>query len=95
MVMSQGPRVGRSPHREDWLAGSRLGVTVSRRVGHAVVRNRVKRHVREWYRTTGRHGLEGMDLVVVARASARALPGSQIRVQLDELLGEALTRYAR
>ena len=29
---------------------SRLGVTVSRRIGNAVVRNRVKRRVREFFR---------------------------------------------
>lgn len=46
---------------------TRLGVTVSRKVGKAHVRNRVKRLVREAFR---RHRLEmprGLDLVLVAR----------------------------
>lgn len=31
---------------------ARLGMIVSRRVGNAVVRNRIKRCVREWFRTS-------------------------------------------
>ncbi len=50
------------------LAG-RLGITVTKKVGNAVVRNRIKRLVREWMRT---HGWvpTGWDIVVVAKDSA-------------------------
>src|SRR5688572_2737735 len=50
------------------LAG-RLGITVTKKVGNAVVRNRVKRLVREWMRL---HGWvpAGWDMVVVAKDSA-------------------------
>ena len=53
------------------LAGSgRLGITVSRKVGGAVVRNRVKRWIRECYRR-GRRAFPGqVDFVVVARPAA-------------------------
>jgi ribonuclease P protein component len=47
---------------------SRLGVTASRRVGNAVVRNRAKRVVREAFRATGDLFREGIDLVVIVRA---------------------------
>ena len=51
---------------------SRLGVTVSRRVGIAVVRNRVKRRVRECFRKELRARLPaGTSMVVIAR-TARA-----------------------
>ncbi len=47
----------------------RLGLTVSKKVGNAVVRNRVKRVVREVFRRS--HPFEGMglDLVVIPRAA--------------------------
>ena len=46
---------------------SRLGVTVSRKLGHAVVRNRVRRRLREIYRLHEAELLPGTDMVVVAR----------------------------
>lgn len=49
----------------------RLGITVSRRVGGAVVRNRVKRRIREIFRQNPAL-VEGLGaLVVIARRSAR------------------------
>ena len=48
---------------------SRLGVTVSSKVGGAVVRNRVKRWLREAFREVAGE-LPAVDLVVIARPSA-------------------------
>ena len=47
----------------------RLGITVTKKIGNAVVRNRIKRLVREWLRL---HGWvpTGWDVVVVAKDSA-------------------------
>ena len=47
---------------------SRLGITVSRKVGNAVVRNRAKRIVREAFRALPGFVPDGIDLVVVVRA---------------------------
>jgi ribonuclease P protein component len=53
------------------LAGSgRVGVTVSRKVGGAVVRNRVKRWIRECYRRRSVQFPSQVDVVVVARPAA-------------------------
>jgi len=49
---------------------ARLGITVSRRVGPAVVRTRVKRQVREWFRRRATPLPAGKDLVVIARSGA-------------------------
>jgi ribonuclease P protein component len=51
---------------------ARVGITVSRKVGGAVLRNKVKRWVRESCRRMQRELPVGTDLVVVARPSAAA-----------------------
>ncbi len=62
---------------------SRLGVTVSRRIGNAVVRNRMKRRVRELFRKAMRAHLPvGMSIVVIARGGAAALESAAISDEL-------------
>ncbi len=50
--------------------GNRLGLTVSTKLGCAVVRNRVRRRLREIYRLHEEELTGGVDLVVVARVKA-------------------------
>lgn len=47
---------------------NRVGITVSKKLGHAVVRNRVRRRLREVYRLNEHRFCPGWDLVVVARS---------------------------
>jgi ribonuclease P protein component len=74
--------------------GPRLGLSVSRRVGGAVDRTRVKRILREAFWAEAERLPEGSDYVVVARPDARELAereGMQgIRTSLAELIA-ALT----
>lgn len=49
---------------------TRLGLTVSTKVGGAVVRNRVKRRLREIYRQNRAQWPESMDIVIIARKAA-------------------------
>lgn len=68
----------------DDSAPTRLGTTVGRRVGGAVVRARVKRRVREWFR---RHRAElptGRDVVVIARSGAAELTQVAVSEQLSD-----------
>ncbi len=68
---------------DDETARSRLGVTVSRRVGIAVVRNRVKRRVRECFRKVIRAELPPLtSIVVIARAGAATLESPAINNEL-------------
>lgn len=75
--------------RDDEFTRRRLGITVSRKVGSAVVRNRVKRQVREWFRAA-RHRLRpGIDLVVIGRSAAAGLSGGEAKRILCRLAHEA------
>ena len=70
--------------RPNRLGENRLGYTVSAKLGHAVVRNRVRRRLREIYRLNAPGLRQGYDLVVVARgravgASYRALEAAFLR----------------
>lgn len=49
---------------------NRLGFTVSAKLGHAVVRNRLRRRLREIYRLQEAQLAVGYDIVVVARSAA-------------------------
>ena len=56
--------------RKNGLAFNRLGITAGTKVGHAVVRNRVRRRIREAYRLSEMEYRRGYDIVVVARTRA-------------------------
>ena len=53
---------------------NRVGITVSKKLGHAVVRNRIRRRLREVYRLNEEQFRSGWDIVVVARARAIKAP---------------------
>ena len=63
-------------------AGTRLGITVSRKVGGAIVRNHVKRCVRETFRRDPQRLLPGHDVVVIAKPGAGALSQHEISAEL-------------
>lgn len=69
---------------EGQRALGRLGITVSKRVGSAVTRNRIKRLVREFVRHNKSWLPEGHDVVVIAKRSAAAVRG------LDEVARDLL-----
>ncbi|MFP4335513.1 MAG: ribonuclease P protein component [Wenzhouxiangella sp.] len=64
---------------------ARLGIAVSRRVsGSAVVRNRIRRQIRESFRLR-RPQLAAMDFVVLAQPAAARQTRPQLRAALDQL----------
>lgn len=50
---------------------NRLGISVSKKVGNSVIRNRVTRLARESYRLSEYSLLKGYDIVIVGRKNAR------------------------
>ena len=57
--------------RRNGRPGNRLGLTVSTKVGHAVVRNRLRRRLREIYRLHEHELVRGVDQSVGGRGRAR------------------------
>jgi ribonuclease P protein component len=67
----------------------RLGISVSRRVGNAVVRNRVRRRVREAVRARLGDLLPGIDLVIIPRPESAAADWPTIKAAVEDLLRRA------
>ncbi len=72
--------------------GPRLGVSVGRRVGGAVERNRVKRMLREAFWSAAPQLPDGRDFVVIARPEAGELARTAGERGIEESLRELLTR---
>ncbi len=76
--------VGRGP---DGSAPARLGVTVTKKIGTAVRRNRVKRLVREAFRLDPSLLPAGIDLVVLAKEGAPELVLSAVQSEWQSVRG--------
>ena len=72
-------------YRKNHGQENHLGITVSKKVGTAVVRNRIRRLIKENYRLNEERIVQGYDLVVVARSRAANADFHQIRSSLLSL----------
>ena len=75
--------------RKNRTGTNRVGITVSKRLGHAVVRNRVRRRLREVYRLHEDQFQPGWDIVVVARSRCIKAPFRDIVSAYLALAGKA------
>lgn len=70
---------------DDRSSSARLGITVTRKIGNAVLRNRVKRAVREAFRRRRSEIRPGLALVVIARDGAARLDATATASELDPI----------
>jgi ribonuclease P protein component len=74
---------------------TRVGFTVSKKVGNAVERNRVRRRLREAVRLSGGgHFQAGHDYVLVGRRPALRLPFERIRQELEQAVTRTHSRHS-
>lgn len=73
--------------RRNGLNVNRVGISVSTKLGHAVVRNRARRRLREAYRLNESSFKPGYDIVLVARSRAVKVKFSVLEQELCGQLG--------
>lgn len=80
--------------RANGMGHDRFGISTGRKVGGAVVRNRVRRRVREalWRLPTAVG--EGRDILIVARPPCAEATYQEIRVAIERMVGPVRTGEA-
>ncbi len=83
-IYAAGRKIHRGPFVVFYLGNDtphhRLGVTATKRIGNAVLRNRVKRRIREVFRREKSVlGSRGVDLVVNARRRVETIPWKELK----------------
>ncbi|MBQ4258971.1 MAG: ribonuclease P protein component [Lachnospiraceae bacterium] len=71
--------------KENGLSVNRIGISVSKKVGNSVVRHRITRLLRESYRLHEAVFNSGLDIVIVARATAASVGYTEIESALLHL----------
>ena len=72
---------------ENQYRKNRLGISVSKKVGNSVVRHRITRLIRESYRLNEMKFKKGLDIVVIARQSAKGRTCQEIESAVLHLAG--------
>lgn len=72
---------------------TRLGLTVSTKVGNSAVRNRIRRRLRELFRTQKASLPGGLDMVLIARNSAAEADFARLSKAFDRVKGELHKKY--
>ena len=71
--------------RKNRLCRNRLGLVSSTKLGHAVVRNRCRRRLREVYRLEKPQLKTGYDIILVARSRTATAPWLELQKQFRRL----------
>ncbi|MCL2399628.1 MAG: ribonuclease P protein component [Defluviitaleaceae bacterium] len=80
--------------KKNGMENNFLGISISRKVGKAVVRNRIKRLIKEQIRLQEEALVRGYDLVIVVRAAAGDLQKDEDYKQIGRALLNLLDRQS-
>ena len=75
--------------RKNRLGITRVGITTSKKIGNAVMRNRSRRVIKEAFRQLFPEILPGCDLVFVARGKTPHKKSTEVKRQLEKQLSAA------
>lgn len=89
--LNKGGKRRHTPHftvifEENGLDITRLGITVSKKAGNAVQRNRIKRLIREFFRLHKACFPQGYDIVITAKKGAHGLSLWKTKEELGEII---------
>ena len=76
-------------YRGNDLEQTRYGISTGRRIGSAVIRNRLRRRLRTVLRALDGRVARGWDVLIVTRAAAANASQADLEVALRQLLGSA------
>jgi len=76
-------------YRRNELGQTRYGISTGKRVGSAVVRNKIRRRLRTILRRLGNDVEPGWDILLVARATAATATQAELDTTLTNLMGAA------
>lgn len=72
--------------RKTGLPDHRVGFTVSKKVGNAVIRNKVRRRLKEIARLRPELFVAGRDYIIIARPSAAEISYREMEKELERLV---------
>ena len=72
---------------------SRLGITVTKKVGHAATRNRIKRIIREYFRLNRQRLTTFWDINIIVKRQANTVPNTTLFLSLDNLFERMAALY--